>query len=77
VYYIRLKRCCSTARVAAEVATRVLPKGRWMLIYILGTLSSGLLLSCVVTLGYCIKQLGSWILGTVEAGVLYTAKALP
>jgi hypothetical protein len=48
-----------------------------MLICILGILNSGLLLSCIVTLGYCIKQLGSWILGTVKAGVLYMAKALP
>jgi hypothetical protein len=47
-----------------------------MLIYILSTLGSGLLLNCVATLGYCIKQLGSWILGTVKAGVLYTAKVL-
>jgi hypothetical protein len=48
-----------------------------MLICILGTLSSGLLLSCIVILGYYIKQLGSWILGTVEAGILYIARALP
>jgi hypothetical protein len=27
-----------------------------------------LLLNCVATLGYCIKQLGSWILGAVKAG---------
>ena len=32
---VRLERCRSTARVAAEVATRVLPKGRWMLICML------------------------------------------
>jgi hypothetical protein len=48
-----------------------------MLICMLGILDSSLLLSCVVTLGYYIKQLGSWILGAVETGVLYTAKALP
>ena len=48
-----------------------------MLIYMPSTLDSGLLLSCIATLGYCIKQLGSWILGTVKAGVLYTARALP
>jgi hypothetical protein len=47
-----------------------------MLICMLGILGSSLLLSYVVMLGYYIKQLGSWILGTVEAGVLYTAKAL-
>jgi len=48
-----------------------------MLIYMLSTLGSGLLLSCIATLGYCVKQLGSWILGTVKAGILYTARALP
>jgi hypothetical protein len=48
-----------------------------MLICILGILGSGLLLSYIATLGYCIKQLGSWILGTVKVSVLYTAKALP
>jgi hypothetical protein len=42
-----------------EVATRVLPEGHWILIYMLGTLGSNLLLSCVVILGYYIKQLGS------------------
>jgi hypothetical protein len=47
-----------------------------MLIYMLGILGSSLLLSCVAILGYCIKQLGSWILGAVKAGVLYIAKAL-
>jgi hypothetical protein len=47
-----------------------------MLICMLGTLGSGLLLSYVATLGYYIKQLGSWILGAVEAGVLCTAKVL-
>jgi hypothetical protein len=77
VYYIWLEHCCSTARVATEVAARVLPEGHWILICMLGTLGSSLLLSCIVTLGYCIKQLGSWILGAVEAGVLYIAKALP
>ena len=40
-------------------------------------LGGGLLLSCIVTLGYCVKQLGSWILGTVKAGILCTARALP
>ena len=49
-----------------------------MLIYILRhVLDGGLLLSCVATLGYCVKQLGNWILGAVKAGILYTAKALP
>jgi len=48
-----------------------------MLIYMLSTLGSGLLLSCVATLGYCVKQLGSWILGAIKAGILYTARALP
>ena len=33
----------------------------------LSILGSGLLLSCVATLGYCVKQLSSWILGTVKA----------
>ena len=48
-----------------------------MLIYMLRRVLGGsLLLSCVAMLGYCIKQLGSWILGTVKAGVLYTAKVL-
>ena len=31
----------------------------------------GLLLRCVATLGYCVKQLGSWILGAVKAGMLH------
>ena len=48
-----------------------------MLIYILSILGSGLLLSCVATLGYCIKLLGNWILGAVKANILYTARALP
>ena len=48
-----------------------------MLIYILSILGSGLLLSCVATLGYCIKLLGNWMLGTIKASILYTAKALP
>ena len=48
-----------------------------MLIYMLSILGSSLLLSCVATLGYCVKQLGSWILGTVKANMLYTARALP
>ena len=38
-----------------------------MLICMLSTLGSGLLLRCVAILGYCVKQLGSWILGTVKA----------
>ena len=37
-----------------------------MLICMLSTLGSSLLLSCVATLGYCVKLLGSWILGAVE-----------
>jgi len=48
-----------------------------MLVCMLSTLGSSLLLSCVATLGYCVKQLGSWILGTVKAGILCTARALP
>ena len=48
-----------------------------MLICILSTLGSGLLLSYIATLGYCVKQLGSWILGAIKAGILYTARALP
>ena len=48
-----------------------------MLICILSTLGSSLLLSCVATLGYCVKQLGSWILGAVKASILYMARALP
>ena len=48
-----------------------------MLIYMLSTLGSGLLLSYVVTLGYYVKQLGSWMLGAVKASILYTARALP
>ena len=74
---IRLERCRSTAGVAAEVAARVLPEGYWMLVCMLSTLGSGLLLSCVATLGYCVKQLGSWILGAIKAGILCTARALP
>jgi hypothetical protein len=31
----------------------------------------------VATLGYCVKLLGSWMLGAVKAGVLCTARALP
>jgi hypothetical protein len=39
-----------------------------MLICILRRVLGGsLLLSCVATLGYYIKQLDSWILGTVKA----------
>jgi hypothetical protein len=41
----------------------------------LSTLGSGLLLSCVATLGYCVKQLGSWMLGAIKAGVLYMLNA--
>ena len=68
---IRLKRCRSTTGVTAEVAARVLPEGRWMLICILRrVLDSGLLLRCVTTLGYCIKLLSNWILGTVKASVV-------
>ena len=75
---VRLERCRSTAGVAAEVAAGVLPEGRWMLICMLRrVLGGGLLLSCVATLGYCVKQLGSGILGAVKAGVLCTARALP
>ena len=75
---VRLKHCRSTAGVAAEVAASVLPEGRWMLICMLRrVLDGGLLLSCVATLGYCVKQLNSWILSAVKAGVLCTAKALP
>ena len=49
-----------------------------MLIYILKhILDSGLLLKCVVMLGYCIKLLGNWMLGIIKAGMLYTARALP
>jgi len=40
-------------------------------------LDSGLLLSCVATLEYYVKQLGSWMLGAVKASILYTARALP
>jgi hypothetical protein len=40
-------------------------------------LGYGLLLSCVATLGYCVKLLGSWMLGAVKASVLCTARALP
>ena len=35
-------------------------------------LDGGLLLSCVATLGYCIKLLGSWMLGAVEKLVCCT-----
>ena len=48
-----------------------------MLIYILSILGSGLLLKCVTILGYYIKLLGNWILGTVKASILYTARVLP
>ena len=48
-----------------------------MLICILKrVLDSGLLLKYITTLGYCIKLLGNWILGTVKAGILYTARVL-
>ena len=43
----------------------------------LSTLGSGLLLSYVATLGYYVKQLGSWILGAIKASILYTARVLP
>jgi hypothetical protein len=39
-------------------------------------LDSSLLLRCVATLGYYIKQLGNWMLGAIKAGMLYTARAL-
>ena len=43
-----------------------------MLICILRrVLGISLLLSCVATLEYCVKQLGSWILGAIKAGILY------
>ena len=29
-------------------------------------LDGGLLLSCIAMLGYCIKLLGSWMLGAIE-----------
>ena len=49
-----------------------------MLIYMLRrVLDGGLLLGCITTLGYYIKLLGNWMLGTVKASVLYTARALP
>ena len=48
-----------------------------MLIYILKhILDGGLLLKYIATLGYCIKLLGNWILGTIKASILCTAKAL-
>ena len=31
------------------------------------SLGSSLLLSCVATLGYCVKLLGSWILGAIKS----------
>ena len=30
-------------------------------------LKNGLLLGCVVILGYCVKLLGSWILGAIKS----------
>ena len=49
-----------------------------MLIYILRRVLGGsLLLSYIATLGYCVKQLDSWVFSIIKAGVLYTAKALP
>ena len=73
-----LECCCSTAGVVAKVAAGVLPEGCWMLVCILRRiLDGGLLLRCVATLGYCIKLLGNWMLGTVKAGVLCMARALP
>jgi hypothetical protein len=42
-------------------------RGCWTLICMLRrVLEGGLLLSCVATLGYCAKLLGSWMLGAVE-----------
>ena len=40
-------------------------------------LDGGLLLRYIATLGYCIKLLGNWMLGTIKASILYTARALP
>ena len=75
---MRLECCRSTARVATEVATGVLPEGHWMLICMLRRiLDGGLLLGCVAMLGYCTKLLGNWMLGTVKASMLYTARVLP
>jgi len=49
-----------------------------MLIYMLRrVLDGGLLLRCVATLGYCVKQLGSWVFGAIKASMLCTARALP
>ena len=43
----------------------------------LNILGSGLLLSYIATLGYCIKLLGNWMLGIIKAGILCMAKVLP
>jgi len=59
--------------VTLEYCTRLLDVG----LYAKTRTRGGLLLSCVATLGYCVKQLGSWILGAVKASVLCTARALP
>ena len=40
-------------------------------------LDGGLLLRCVAMLGYCIKLLGNWMLSTIKASILCTARALP
>jgi hypothetical protein len=49
-----------------------------MLIYMLRrVLGCRMLLSYITTLGYCVKLLGSWILGAVKASMLCTARALP
>jgi hypothetical protein len=38
--------------------------GRWVLLTLLG---------CVATLGYCMKLLGSWVLGAADAAGLWDA----
>ena len=49
-----------------------------MVVYILKrVLDGGLLLRYIATLGYYIKLLGNWMLGTVKANILCTARALP
>ena len=48
-------------------------RGCWALICMLRrVLDSGLLLSCVATLGYCVKLLGNWVLGAVDKLVCCT-----
>ena len=70
--------CRSTTGVTAKVATSILPKGCWMLTYILKyVLGGGLLLKYIAILGYCIKLLGNWMLNTVKASILCTARTLP